>query len=151
MRALTIAFLTSSLVACVGDASDSEPEGDADTDTDSDTDADSDTDTDADSDTDTDADSDADTGMPPSCAQTSPANCSGPDCVVIWSFGTRVDGGTLCTDYTLPHVDQGCQDATKACGDALTGGSPPGSSDCYQFPDTCIPAGWTLCTVPICP
>ncbi|MEN0062399.1 MAG: hypothetical protein AAGA48_09615 [Myxococcota bacterium] len=162
------------LMACTGDDksdSASDPDADADTDadsdsdsdadSDSDTDADSDADTDADSDADTDADSDADTDSdtdadtdtdPQTCAQTAPANCMGPDCVLIESFGAGTDGnGDLCVDYTQANIPQGCQDAKTACGDAITGGSPPGSTDCYAFPDTCIPAGWTKCNYSICP
>ncbi|MEM6926571.1 MAG: hypothetical protein AAF602_06570 [Myxococcota bacterium] len=132
--------------------SDSDTDADTDSDTDADTDGDTDTDTDADSDADTDSDTDTDTGMPPStCAQTPPASCTGPNCTILWSFGTSVVNGTLCTDYTQPNVDQGCQDASIGCADALTGGSPPGSTDCYLFPDTCLPAGWTVCNAPLCP
>ncbi|MEM6926572.1 MAG: hypothetical protein AAF602_06575 [Myxococcota bacterium] len=137
--------------------SDSDTDADTDGDTDADTDGDTDADTDADTDSDTDADSDADTsdtggGLQPSCATTPPAMCTGPNCEQITSWPNAVDpNGNVCADLNAQMIPQGCQDAGTICLGVLTAASPPGSSDCFQFPDSCTPAGWSTCSINACP
>jgi hypothetical protein len=54
--------------------------------------------------------------------------------------------GVECIDLTTPGIIVGCMDAGTPCGEAETYAQSP-YGDCMWFSDTCVPEGWSSCTV----
>lgn len=81
------------------------------------------------------------TGVPPEgCANLGPQQCMMTDgCMAI--VGQKINVQKMCLQK--PTFLE-CADAA-GCGDALTIGCPMGTTELWQFPDTCLPSDYEPC------
>ena len=75
--------------------------------------------------------------------------CQAEDaCVVITASQVILNEEEECFAWANSIENVGCMDADMACGDAITyAESPETPGECYGFTSTCIPDGWSACSL----
>jgi hypothetical protein len=72
--------------------------------------------------------------------------CAADDaCTTLDARTIHTDVEPNCVDFSEESVPKACMDADVGCGDAETLAGPPDSDECWWFPSTCVPDGWTSC------
>ena len=85
--------------------------------------------------------------MPLQCDELSVEQClDGPECRYISAREIHNKDTVPCVDWSQEPVAKGCLSNDMGCGEAETYAAPSDDpSDCWWFPDTCVPTGWGAC------
>jgi hypothetical protein len=83
------------------------------------------------------------------CVSLSIDECEAADqCTVIMASQVIVDDEEECFLWANSIDNVGCMDADMGCGEAITyAESPETPGECYGFTNTCIPDGWSECSL----
>ena len=81
------------------------------------------------------------------CTDLSVTDCaSREDCAAITASQTVLNAEEECLDWANSVEDVGCMNAEMGCDNAITyAASAADPTQCYGFPSTCIPQGWSDC------
>ena len=85
----------------------------------------------------------------PDCINISISDCEAADqCRVITASQVILNEEEECFAWANSIENVGCMDADMACGEAITyAESPETPGECYGFTNTCIPDGWSDCSL----
>ena len=85
----------------------------------------------------------------PDCINISIDECEEADqCTVIMASQVIVNEEEECFAWANSIDNVGCMDADMACGEAITyAESPETPGECYGFTNTCVPDGWSECSL----
>ncbi len=81
------------------------------------------------------------------CVDFFPSECAQETaCAIVEGFVVTESEGSVCVDYTGDTLGLACDVADRSCLAIETlAASADDPTDCYLFPDSCIPDGWGDC------